>query len=184
MSWPRRSSCFCRQPAVTWDIITSLWSGCPRWKKIFYASIYFTTMKSANAKKNRVFLGGEDDLPSLATGTESPKTICSHSLLLFESNRMWFVPRQSAFWRGCCMLSRWALHYLSILLGYTWTALPATGSRWCACSCVLRWLKVSCQIFKQRFFCFACQIFLKENIRYFLLSVIPLFCPAGMEMMF
>lgn len=45
-------------------------------------------MKSANAKKNHVFLGGGDDLPSLAMGTESLKTICSHSLLLFESNRM------------------------------------------------------------------------------------------------
>lgn len=56
-------------------------------KNTFYASVYLTTMKSAKPKKCHVFLGG-DDLPSLAMGTESLKTICSHSSLLFESNRI------------------------------------------------------------------------------------------------
>lgn len=105
------------------------------------------------------------DLPSPATGAAFQRPLHSHSpLLLMEC-----IPGQSAFWRGCGMLSRWAVHYASMLLAYTSAALPATGSCWCAHLHVLRRLTLSCQI-SDRGFCSVCQIFLKENIPHFLSS--------------
>lgn len=66
-------------------------------EKILYTSFYFTTMKSANIEKGHVVLVGANGLPFLAIGTDSLKAVCSQGLLLFESNRMRFVPSQSVF---------------------------------------------------------------------------------------